>query len=146
MKINWGTGIAIFYIVFVVALVVQVYKSTQYDNSLVSEQYYADDLAYQQHYVKLVNSQQLEQDLIIKEDKKSDQVILQFPANLPNLGGEIHLFCPSNSHQDVRVEVDVDDKHRQIISTEGLQRGLWRIKVDWTSGSKEFYKEEVVTL
>jgi hypothetical protein len=44
MKFNWGTGIAIFYIIFVVSLVFQVFKSRQYDHSLVVDNYYEEDI------------------------------------------------------------------------------------------------------
>ena len=53
MKINWGTGIFIFYSLFVGALVFQLVKSFQYDNSLVVENYYEKDLNYQEQYNKI---------------------------------------------------------------------------------------------
>ncbi|MEN0004897.1 MAG: FixH family protein [Bacteroidota bacterium] len=146
MKINWGTGIALFYIVFVVALVFQVYKSTQYDNSLVSEKYYADDLAYQSHYDKLVNSQQLDQDLKIQKLAAEQQVQLHFPAEFSEIQGEIHFFCPSNSHIDFKVPIALNADNIQLVSTEALRAGLWRIKVDWQVADKGFYKEEVIQI
>ena len=69
MKINWGTGIAIFYTLFASVLVMVVIKSKQYDHSLVVDNYYEEDLHYQSHFDKLVNSQQAGMAVQISLDK-----------------------------------------------------------------------------
>jgi hypothetical protein len=45
MKFNWGHGIAIFLVIFVVttvSVVVKISTDETYDNELVSEDYYGD--------------------------------------------------------------------------------------------------------
>ena len=66
MKLHWGHGIAIFYSLFVAVLVFQVIRSTAYDNSLVSEAYYKDDINYQQHYDKLQKQLKVEDEELKK--------------------------------------------------------------------------------
>ena len=112
MKFNWGTGIAMFYSFFVIALVATVIRSTQYDNSLVSDHYYADDLAYQKHYDKLVNSQKLAKDLSIAQNNSKTAVELEFPAEIGQVSGQIHFFCPSDSKQDFRLGVQAPSQSR----------------------------------
>lgn len=146
MKINWGTGIAIFYSIFVLVLVYYVIKSTTFDNSLVSEQYYADDLAYQQHYDKLVNAQQLTEDLKIWNKMQKAEVELIFPAEVGPVSGLIHFFCPSDSGSDFKLPVRPDAERIQRIPTTGLRPGLWKVKVDWQADGKTFYKEQSITL
>ena len=147
MKFSWGTGIAIFYSLFVLTFVFLVIKSTTYDNSLVSEQYYADDLNYQQHYDKLVNSQALENDLSINKKISEGLVELSFPKELGEASGEIHFFCPSNSKLDFKVPVKPDETFRQTVPLAKLRKqGLWRIKVDWKANGKNYYKESVLTI
>jgi len=146
MKINWGTGIAIFFSIFVLSLVYQVYRTTQYDHSLVSDNYYADDIKYQQHYDKLANAQQLETDLEINQLNQLSQVELRFPVELEKVGGEIHFFCPSDQKSDFRLAVQTEKGNVQRIPTEGLRPGLWRIKVDWRASGKQFYKETTINI
>ena len=146
MKFNWGTGITIFYSVFVLVLVFAVYRSTQYDHSLVSEHYYADDLAYQQHYNKLVNAQQLEEDLKIWNKIQKAEVELHFPAEFEEVSGEVYFFCPSDQRSDFRLPVQADDGHIQHIPTQGLRPGRWKVKVNWKAEGKEFYKEETINI
>ena len=146
MKFNWGTGIALFYSLFVLILVLAVFRTRQFDHSLVSNQYYADDQNYQQHYEKLVNANLLEEDLKIWNKKQKEIVELQFPKELDGVGGEIHFFCPSDSKQDFKMPVQPDSGNVQYVSTEGLKKGLWKVKVDLTATDKAFYKEEIITL
>ncbi len=146
MKFNWGTGIAVFYSVFVLALLYQVFKSTTYDHSLVSEHYYADDLAYQQHYDKLANAMKLEEDLKVWNKIQQSVVELHFPEEFAEVSGEAYFFCPSDKKSDFRVPVQLQDGHVQRISTEGLRSGLWKVKVDWEAEGKAYYKEVSITL
>lgn len=144
MKFNWGTGIALFYGLFVVILVGAVIKSTQYDNSLVSDHYYADDLAYQEHYVKLVNSKSLLEDVKVVRGKEA--VTFTFPAEVGAVQGEITFFCPSDSKRDFTISVQPNADKQQVIPTQDLKAGLWKVKVDWQSNGKTYYKEETIIL
>lgn len=146
MKFNWGTGIAVFYSLFVITMVYSVYRSTQFDNSLVSEHYYADDLKYQERFDKLSNAQSLKQDLEIQTAESGSQVELFFPGELGLVHGEIHFFCPSDQGSDFKVNIAPNLNHRQVISTSGLKSGLWRVKVDWSDGKRAYYKEEVIQI
>lgn len=146
MKFNWGTGIALFYSLFVLALVWQVYQSTTYDNALVSEHYYKDDLNYQQHYNKLVNNQQLTQDLVVIENEATQTLDLQFPTSLGAVDGTILLFCPSAEAEDHHLPVQPDSEGHQAIPLTGLKKGLWKAKIDWNAQGVAYYKEIALIL
>lgn len=146
MKWNWGYGIGAFYILFVVVLVFQVWKSTQYDHALVSEHYYQDDINYQQHYNKLVNTRNLDRNLLILEDEARKLIKLHFPIEVGQPAGEVKLFCPSASKEDVTVSIKTDNRGIQLVSTQDLKPGMWRIKVDWEAEGVPYYNEEVVQL
>ncbi|MDZ7847906.1 MAG: FixH family protein [Owenweeksia sp.] len=48
MKLNWGTGIAIVLILFAISMGYAVYKAVQQNYDLVTTDYYAEELAYQE--------------------------------------------------------------------------------------------------
>jgi hypothetical protein len=146
MRLNWGTGIAMFYSTFVIVLVAVVIKTTTFDNSLVSEDYYADDLNYQKQYEKLKNSKNLLNDLEIANNFNGGQIKFQFPVDLGVPQGEIYFFCPSDSKLDFRIPIKADSEYQQFISTEQLKSGLWRIKVDWQAGGQPYFKELALAL
>ncbi|MCB0520071.1 MAG: FixH family protein [Lewinellaceae bacterium] len=146
MKLNWGSGIAIFYSSFVIVMVAMVFYSKSFDSSLVVDNYYEQDLQYQQHINKLHNSQALPQDLTIKEDRQGKIVSLQFPQGFEKLGGEIQFYRADDKSKDFKLKVNVDEKGTQLVSAKNLLPGRWTVKVDWEGDGRLFYKEEVVVL
>ena len=55
-------------------------------------------------------------------------------------------FCPSDSKQDFKVKIQPNAENRQVVFTQGLKAGLWKIKVDWKGDGKAYYKEEVIVI
>ncbi|MEM0992368.1 MAG: FixH family protein [Bacteroidota bacterium] len=141
MKFHFGTGIAIFYTIFATTLLYFVFKSTQYDHSLVREDYYKGDLEYQQHYDKLYNTKLLSGEVVIQHQIEQRQLLVHFPEELKQVQGNATFFRPSSSQQDIEIELATDGDLKQIIPTNRLQSGLWKVKLDWVSDGKPYYKE-----
>ena len=146
MKLHWGHGIAIFYSLFVAVLVFQVIRSTAYDNSLVSEAYYKDDINYQQHYDKLQNTLSVGDDFKVVADKDAGFVELSFPSYHKDVSGVVYFFNPTSSGKDVKFPIKANAENVQRIPTAALSEGLWKLKVDWTASSKAYYSETAITL
>jgi hypothetical protein len=146
MKLNWGSGIAIVYGLFVIVMVAMVFYSKSFDNSLVVDNYYEKDLQYQQHINKLQNNQTLPIDLKILEDKQNKLVNFQFPQGFENLGGEIQFYRADDKSKDFSLKVNTDARGVQAISYQSMLPGRWTVKVDWEGDGKSFYKEEVIIL
>ena len=142
MKINWGTGIAIFYSLFVIVLVGFVIKSMTYDNSLVVEDYYKKDIEYQQHYDKVKNAKQLEEDLSIKLDRNNKRLNFHFPENLKGIKGDILFYKPDNKKLDFNLSVKPNTNNIQEFDYSKLTQGVWKVKVEWNSAGKYYYKEK----
>lgn len=146
MKLNWGFGIALFYASFMVILLFFVIKSTTHDNSLVIENYYEQDLKYQSHYDRLLNTQRLKQQVVFKKNGAEQTIEIQFPKEMKKIKGSIHLFRPSTKHRDVFLEVNVDKNGITTFSTRQLISGRWKIKMNWQNGNKEYYSEKDIEL
>ena len=52
-KFHWGYGIALFFTAFVVFILTAVFTSTKENIHLVTEDYYAEELAYQKRFLTL---------------------------------------------------------------------------------------------
>jgi hypothetical protein len=146
MKFNWGTGIFLFYGIFVLALVAVVIRSTSIEHSLVTDNYYQKDLEYQSHFTKLVNAEGLETDLTIQVDEAAGNVNFQFPADIQQMGGTILFFRPSKESLDFEVTIEPGENNLQTVPLDRLVKGLWKVKVDWTGDGKPYFKEEVLSL
>jgi hypothetical protein len=138
---NWGKGIALFYGLFVIAMIVAVFMSTRQDNSLVSDHYYQDDIRYQQHYNRVQNSRNLENPLEIIFQKENQKLVLEFPDHLNQIQGNIHFFCPSDPSLDRKI----DFKGRYLeIPTNELKPTLYKVKVNWESEANSYYDEKTI--
>ena len=140
-KFNWGHGITIFYIIFVGIVATALIASFSVDRALVTDDYYATDLAYQQRYNKAQNSIQ-SPILYISQDSKTKITTIGFNTDKP-VAGKVHWYRPSDKSADFVVVI----KGRETtVSTDQLLRGKWILKVEWTIDNKTSYAEELIVL
>ena len=82
MKINWGTGIVIafgLFMTFILYFVFKVQSDSKYDNELVVEEYYKQEIGFQKEIDKKQNAQNLAE--------KVNAISLQIQsAEIPNQG------------------------------------------------------------
>ena len=138
-KFNWGHGILIFYICFVGAVATALIASFGVDHSLVVDDYYAKDLAYQTQYTKSQNNLD-KQSLTIDNDKVNKAIKIDINT-IAKVEGSINFYRPSDKTKDFSVKIN--DKNSSI-STEGLLPGKWVLKIDWKENGKPFYSEELI--
>lgn len=144
MKIvgNWALGITVLYVGFALFMVGFLVVSTFHKVDLVEDNYYDKEIAYQQHIDKVKRTKALVHPLTWKRENKT--LVLQFPKDLGNLGGTIKLYRPSDAKHDLILPVNPDESGVQGISLSALERGLWRMRVDWKSGNVTYYNEDVI--
>ncbi len=80
MKINWGKGIVIaiaLFMCFILYFVVKVQSDTQYDNEMVTEQYYKKEKLVQGNIESIQNANSLTEKVAIT--KTVNGVVVNFP-------------------------------------------------------------------
>ncbi len=148
MKINWGTGIVIAFILFISFILFFIIKaSTQdkYNYDLVSEEYYKDELNYQSEIDKLNNTKALNIKITINKTKKGIEI--KFPATYitENIDGNVSLYRPSNRRLDFDTPFIVSKRTSLLIPDNKLVGGRWDIKISWTKNNKKYlYKKEFI--
>ena len=145
MKFNWGPGIAIFYGLFMAAMLTFVVKARNVDHSLVMDNYYEEDINYQKHMDKVANSKNLAVDLSIAKIG-TNEVQLQFPEVPGDISGEVWFYRPNDNSRDLKIPLDLDANRLFSVSTAELLPGRWKLKVEWQAGNKGFYKEKELYL
>lgn len=143
MKINfnWGHGITLFYIVFVGILITVVIASRGVDYNLVYEDYYAHDIAYQEHYDKISNDLKSAHPVKMIHDKKSKSLKVIFEKGQVISNGVISFYRPSDKNNDFKETFNNVTDSQLLISTDKLLPGRWKVMLDWKQGEKAFYKE-----
>jgi len=141
MKFNWGTGIAIFYSIFVITMVGMVVKSFYHQSHLVEEDYYQLDLDYEAYRQKRENATN-HQPVLANYDQQSNTLKLKFPESMDEVTGTVFLFRPSDKNLDNHYNLVVgDDYIASIAFDEQLLKGLWYVKIDWQSNGSSFFKK-----
>ncbi len=138
-KLHWGHGIFIFFVFFIGALATALIASQRMDHSLVVDDYYAQDLAYQKQYDKSLNS--IKEDLITIE-KNNKNINLSIKTDKP-VSGEILFYRPNNQSKDFTKSFN---SNQFSLEYSNLDKGRWTIKVDWKIGDKSFYHEEDIII
>jgi len=146
MKISWGTGIFLFYTFFATTLFYQVYKSTQYDHSLVVENYYEKDLTYQSTLDKLNNSNALKTPLNIYYYDVLQLLELEFPAEITTIAGSILFYRASNKKEDVRLPITVGMDKCMNVFVRTLKPGIWKIEVDWIGDGTPYFDRTIIDI
>ncbi|WP_020570119.1 FixH family protein [Neolewinella persica] len=145
MKFHWGHGIAVFYSFFVLTLIFVVIKSRTFDNSLVTEEYYAHDINYQQEYDRRQNSSDLAQG--VRLEKTADNYRVVFPEALaPSAKGTLLFYRPSSKLHDRLVKIRIDETGGMNLSLSGLEPGRYRAILEWSAAGKDYLDEFTLTV
>ena len=144
IKINWGTGIVIAIVLFITFILSFVYKTLfmeEYEHHLVSEDYYKDELHYQEEIDKLNNAKYLTENLILSNTEQG--IIIQFPKDkdFNKIEGKVNFLRRSNDKLDFEKKIDLSS-HSMLIEDSILVKGKWEIRVDWQYNDEEYLLKE----
>jgi hypothetical protein len=140
-KFNWGTGILITIIVFMIITIGTVVFLMNQDVDLVASDYYNKGIQHQDQ-IDRVNRTNL-MDEAVQINSENGFLRLVFPKSFAqkNFNGKIQFYRPSDSKKDFSIPISIDTSAQQIVSTQSLDKGYWTVKLNWTQDSIEFYKE-----
>lgn len=133
MKFNWGTGIVIgigTFMVFILQYVVRVQLDARYDNELVTEDYYQQEIEIDGKYDREKNSKVLENPLTIKTIGKDISIVFPKEFDYKKITGTIFLYRPSSQKLDFELPISLSSLHLLIPNAE-LVDGRWDITVEW---------------
>lgn len=146
-KISWPAGIVIAIVSFMIFILSFVYKVTfmpEYDHHLVSEDYYKDELNYQQEIDKQNKGIELKENITIK--KVATGLLISFPAEFDasKISGTVSFQRLSNDKIDFSFPIELTTSNL-IIKDENLVDGRWDIKIEWSVNNIAYlYKEKIM--
>jgi len=146
IKFNWGWGIAVFYTAFVLFLIGNVLFSFFQRSDLVTEDYYNEELAYQETIHKAERVNRLEGRLNIVQG--ANTIAIQFPEEVKGkkIEGNVLLYRPADASADKYFKINVNENNFQVFESRQMVKGLWVMKIDWSAGDSTYYNEEKITI
>lgn len=142
-KINWGKGITIVIVLFLIVTIGQVLAIHYFiDYDLVEEEYYEAEIKYQEQIDKISRTKNLSDQVSVKLRGKALE--LKFPSNFDGgrISGIVKYYKPADDLQDKIQKIILNDENRMFIDTKELSTGYWKIKIDWEVNDIQYYSEE----
>jgi hypothetical protein len=146
MKINWGKGIVIAFILFISFILYFVFKvqsDSKYDNELVTKEYYKKEKLVQTVIERINNANNLSKKVSVV--KTNQGLVIRFPKDFDysKINGKVSLYRPSNQKLDFETPISLSSLDL-LIPKNNLVDGLWDISIEWTyQGQSYLNKEEV---
>lgn len=147
MKINWGTGIVLAFVAFIsfiLYFVIRMSTDNSANHDLVTEEYYKQELAYQNEID--ASKSALDMEAKLKFVKSEEGITIFFPERFDSkkITGIVSLYRPSNKHLDIDFPISLSKTHL-LIPDNSLVDGRWDITVKWQYQGKTFlHKEKLV--
>lgn len=145
MKLNWGTGIAIFIGLFIIAMLGMVFKASQQTHELVTTDYYAKELEFQDLLERKKHTETtFNTPVSLRIVDEEFQLI--FPEELKEqpIAGTAYFFKASNEKLDKTVLINTTNA-KYIFDVKIFAKGKYQLKIEWNVAKEEFYSElEVV--
>ncbi len=147
MKFNWGTGIVlafVAFILFILYFVVLSFRDPESNHDLVSEDYYQQELKYQDDLDAARNLDETGARIAIA--KTGEGLRVEFPATFSpeKIKGSISLYRPSNKQLDFKTPIQLSER-QLLIPKSRLLDGRWDIRIDWTYEGKPYLYQQKIT-
>lgn len=142
MKINWGTKLGFFAILFMIFVVSMVVVISRQDMPLVEEDYYEKGLNYQKEIDNNASMDSLITMDIIKNGNGAEagefSLLIEKKSSGNIEGAELFYYRPSDPKLDQHQKITLLAQARMMLPLKDLTPGKWQIKLSWTEGDKVF--------
>ena len=140
---DWGKGIALTIIGFVVLIMTMVVISVRMDGiELVTENYYEEEIKYQDRIDESNSADKLGRE-VISYDAQSKVIELDLPNGTI---GSLQLFRPSDSSLDQTIKVEVTHSGKTAVPLKELKSGYWKVQLNWSENGVDHYQERKITI
>lgn len=142
---NWGNKLIVVFVLFAALICTMVYKAFQSKPHLVSEEYYKDELRYQDKIDGMANTAKLS-DAIVSQD--STAVTIQLPKELNGnkIIGEVWFYSKTDEGKDKKFPLEVDSTGKQTILKKLLLKTGYQVKLSWKIDTTNYFTEKEITL
>ncbi len=137
---NWGHGIILglgSFIAFILFMIF-IFPDGQQNAEMVSDDYYAEELNYQEVIDAKKNADLLKDSL--QYQQLSSGIKINFPESITPETGSVHfdLYRTNDSNLDVKKDLNLDAKKSFTIPKEILSAGSYTLKVKWIQDKKPY--------
>jgi hypothetical protein len=145
-EFNWGKKIALLYISFVLFMVVLAVMASGEKQELVSDDYYARELRFQEE----LNIKQQTKALQVQPQWKVAQnsIAFLFPTDSSgkSITANIVLYKASDRKMDKSFDIKVPADGKYTLPTADLGSGVYKLILNWNENGKQYINEGIVNI
>ncbi len=140
---NWGYKILTVYIIFIAGILFLVYKSSTQNQDLVIQDYYEQELKYQERIDETERANALSAS--IKYEITNDELVIYFPEEMKNieLNAHILLYCPADKNKDIQRDISTKNGCMKM-PLPPANKGLHELKINWKANDLNYYYEHKI--
>jgi len=144
----WPASIIATFVLFIGGTVGLVVLASKDRNDLVAADYYEQEIRYQQRIDQLHRTEPLSDEIQASFDGDNRRLIVKLPAKQAATGisGDIQLYRPNHAGADRSFPMAPDPEGIQSIPANDLKPGLWKVRLQWTSGADEFFADRQILI
>jgi hypothetical protein len=138
IKWHWGTKIFLAYGLFVVFMLSMVYLCTQQHYDLVTPDYYAQELKYQEVIDGQKNLEASGKKVLINATQ--NLVTVQLPMDIAEGKAEFKFYRPDNASLDFSMAIN--EGNSVMVPASKFKTGVYKVKSTWMHDGKRYYDEQ----
>lgn len=140
----WMYGIICAILLFMTTMVSFAILASHHPVDLVIDDYYKAEVAYQGQINKMKNLDSLGEKPQIEYVPDAGSVMIQMPDKLTDqvIAGDVNFYRPNTSAKDFHTKLLLNATGRQLVNASAMQKGRWKIQLDWTADGTEYYYEK----
>jgi hypothetical protein len=144
MKFNWGHGILIFIIIFLVLSVIFIVFSLNQNHDLVEDDYYDQGAGYSNQIEINKRSYAFRDSITVAATDSAVKVTLC--QSLVNSGDTLYVyfFRPSDKKSDYKVKFPMSET--AIVPVSVLKRGRYLVKLSWVHHNEVYQVEKEISI
>jgi hypothetical protein len=144
MKLNWGTGIVITIIIFLLISFAMIFHFMNQKVDLVTDNYYEKTLVYQKNIDEAERSREFDKD--IKFEYSNNKLKFIFPDSVAKAmnDGAIYFYRPSDSAKDFKTHFYLDEKSEMMYDLSKIEKGYWKVQIKWLMNEETYSVERTV--
>jgi len=143
---NWGKGLTIAMILFIGYILSMVYMMFGSSADKVEEDYYQQEIQYEQRKVATENGFKFAKDIQVNTGGKQVEILFPEGIDFNAVEGTIHFYRPENASLDKKFSFSSETGRIQLIPSSELAEGNYTLKLLWKEGEKDYYVEKEITI
>ena len=146
MKRNlWPYAITAYFVLFITGVITWVVFAVHHEDQLVRPDYYEHEMRFQQQIDRAARTAALGSGVQVTYQLAEQTLRLTLPGQETS-GGTVRLYRPSDAKLDRSVKLELDARGSQTIDVAGLEPGLWKVRLSWSTDGNEYYFDQPVIL